>query len=493
MSDLKATVSETKNGFHVEGYEKIEYDFTFIDGVFDIKNSNLADCYSRWGRVLAVTDLNIYNVYGKQMQRYFDHYGLELKIHKTKIGEKAKTIPTFLSIVDSMTEFGIYRKEPVLVVGGGLVTDTAGFACAAYRRNTNFIRVPTTVIGLIDASVSIKVAVNYGNYKNRLGAYHAPIHTFLDFTFLRTLPKAQIRNGFAELIKISSCAHLDTFNLLDKYCEQLIETGFGRTDNAPAEVRKAADTINREGIHEMLKLETPNLHEIGLDRVIAYGHTWSPLHELVPETPLRHGHAISIDMAYSATLANSRGLLSDVEHMRLLNLFSRAGLSMDHHQFDEEILDKGTAAILKTRDGKLRAAVPRPLGSCIFINDLEPKEMHSVLRRHKEIMKQFPRNGEGLEAYVDASDTGYTENHYDESKAIEEAAVTAGNLNGFMNGTNGVSKGVNGHTNGHKDGPEAHTNGELDGVSKIAQQAGFDGAEHGLMNGADGFTNGAKA
>jgi len=147
------------------------------------------------------------------------------------------------------------------------------FACAAYRRNTNFIRVPTTVIGLIDASVSIKVAVNYGNYKNRLGAYHAPIHTFLDFTFLRTLPTAQIRNGFAELIKISTCSHLDTFNLLDKYCEQLIETGFGRTDRASKEVREAADKINKEGIHEMLKLETPNLHEIGLDRVIAYGHT----------------------------------------------------------------------------------------------------------------------------------------------------------------------------------------------------------------------------
>lgn len=129
------------------------------------------------------------------------------------------------------------------------------------------------MIGLIDASVSIKVAVNYGNYKNRLGAYHAPIRTFLDFTFLRTLPTAQIRNGFAELIKISSCAHLPTFDLLDEYCERLISTGFGRADGAPAEVKEAADTINKAGIHEMLKLETPNLHEIGLDRVIAYGHT----------------------------------------------------------------------------------------------------------------------------------------------------------------------------------------------------------------------------
>lgn len=150
---------------------------------------------------------------------------------------------------------------------------SARFACAAYRRNTNYIRIPTTVIGLIDASVSIKVAVNYGRYKNRLGAYHAPMHTFLDFTFLRSLPVAQIRNGFAELIKISSCAHKPTFDLLDRYCEDLIDTAFGRLGDAPKEVSIAADRICRAGIHEMLKLETPNLHEIMLDRVIAYGHT----------------------------------------------------------------------------------------------------------------------------------------------------------------------------------------------------------------------------
>lgn len=110
MSDMKASVSETRTGFRVEGYEKIEYDFTFVDGVFDVENNNLADCYKRWGRVLAVTDLNIYNIYGKRMETYFRHYDLDLKVHKTKIGEKAKTIPTFLSIVDSMNEFGIYRK-----------------------------------------------------------------------------------------------------------------------------------------------------------------------------------------------------------------------------------------------------------------------------------------------------------------------------------------------------------------------------------------------
>lgn len=83
MSDMKASVEPTKKGFSVCGYEKIEYDFEFLDGVFDVNNKQLADCYERWQRCLAVMDLNIYNIYGAQMQKYFDHYNIELKIHKT--------------------------------------------------------------------------------------------------------------------------------------------------------------------------------------------------------------------------------------------------------------------------------------------------------------------------------------------------------------------------------------------------------------------------
>lgn len=211
------------------------------------------------------------------------------------------------------------------------------------------------------------------------------------------------------------------------------------------------------------------------------------MHELVPETPLRHGHAISIDMAYSATLANNRKLLSDEEHHRILTLFSRAGLSMDHPQFDEDILDKGTAAILKTRDGKLRAAVPNPLGSCTFLNDVSAEELNAALRRHKEIMKGYPRNGEGLEAFVDASDTGYTENNQKEAEALEAAAKKAGNLNATMDGDNvvhggKVMNGVNGHAN-------VHVNGHFNGVAEHLAN----GSAKGLTNGVDGFTNGAEA
>lgn len=110
MSDMQATVEETKRGFQVVGYEKIEYGFTFIDNIFDVEKPELADCYKKWGRCLAVMDSNIFEVYGERVQKYFDHYNLDLSVHKTMIGEKAKSLDTFSSIVDSMTTFGIIRK-----------------------------------------------------------------------------------------------------------------------------------------------------------------------------------------------------------------------------------------------------------------------------------------------------------------------------------------------------------------------------------------------
>lgn len=273
MSDMSASVSKTDDGFAVMGYEKLNYDFCIVEGVFDPVHHQLADCYRKWGRVLVVLDKTMKELYGNDIQGYFDRFDLPVTFHAMAVGETAKTVESLLGICDAMTKFGVIRKEPVLVVGGGLVTDVAGFACACYRRNTNFIRIPTTLIGLIDASVSIKVAINYGNYKNRLGAYHAPIRTFLDFAFLKTLPVAQVRNGFAEIIKISSCAHLGTFDLLDRHCEDLIQSQFGRAPGSDPELRKVADVICEDAIYEMLKLETPNLREIMLDRVIAYGHT----------------------------------------------------------------------------------------------------------------------------------------------------------------------------------------------------------------------------
>jgi len=399
MSQPQATFKATDSAFHVEGYEKIDFSLIYVDGIFDTKNAQLANSYQKFGRCLMVIDANVYHLYQQQIHAYFQHYNLELTVFPIIITEPNKSLQTLETIIDAFIDFGLVRKEPVLVVGGGLMTDVAGFACAAYRRNTNYIRVPTTLIGLIDASVAIKVAVNHKKYKNGLGAYHASQQVLLDFSFLRTLPIAQIRNGMAELVKIAVVSNQDVFEWLAQYGKELLYHHFGYLEGSSTQLKEIGHKMTYEAIKTMLELEVPNLHELELDRVIAYGHSWSPTLELAPQVPMYHGHAVNIDMALSATIAEKRGYITTEERNRILDVMNDLGLALDHPLLDNELLWKATQTITLTRDGLQRAAMPRPIGTCYFVNDLSQKELEEALAAHKQLCVNYPYNGEGIETY----------------------------------------------------------------------------------------------
>jgi demethyl-4-deoxygadusol synthase len=398
-ADAETTLTATDTAFHVEAYERIEYSLTLSDGVFDVANTRVADAYRPYGRCLMVVDETVWELYGAQARAYFEHHGIALTPFPIAIAEGDKTMRTAERIIDAFGDFGLVRTEPVLVVGGGLITDVAGFACSIFRRSTNYIRIPTTLIGLIDASVAIKVAVNHGKAKNRLGAFHASQQVILDFAFLATLPTEQIRNGMAELIKIAVVGNAEIFELLEKYGEDLLATGFGFGTGGGPELREVTSRLTYAAIETMLRLETPNLHELDLDRTIAYGHTWSPTLELTPETPFFHGHAINVDMALSATIAERRGYISTGERDRILSLMSRLGLTLDTPYLTPELLAKGTESIIQTRDGLLRAAMPRPIGVSHFVNDLDADELVEGLDAHRALVATYPRGGEGVDMY----------------------------------------------------------------------------------------------
>ncbi len=405
MSGIAATFTATDRAFHVEGYEKIDLSLLYVNGAFQPENTEIADSYRQFGRCLMVVDAAVYGLYGTQIQDYFQHYDIDLTIFPVVIKETDKTLQTVERIIDAFVDFGLVRKEPVLVVGGGLTTDVAGFACSSYRRRTNYIRVPTTLIGLIDASVAIKVAVNHGKLKNRLGAYHASQKVILDFSFLKTLPIDQIRNGMAELIKIAVVGNKKIFEMLEKYGESLLHSHFGHLDGT-VELQEVAHRLTYQAIQSMLALEVPNLHELDLDRVIAYGHTWSPTLELTPAVPMFHGHSVSIDMAFSATVAQQRGYITVIDRDRIIGLMSRLGLAIDSSYLTPELLWKATTSISRTRDGLQRAAAPCPIGDCFFMNDLTRAELDQALTVHRHLCQVYPRHGEGQNMYTSSERDG---------------------------------------------------------------------------------------
>ena len=117
------------------------------------------------------------------------------------------------------------RSEPVLAIGGGVLTDVAGFACALWRRGVPWCRMPTTLLGMVDASVGIKVAINY-HRKNGVGHFFSPTHTFVDNSFLPTVSKADIRSGVGEIMKAALVHDRRLFDLMEQHGEKLIDANF---------------------------------------------------------------------------------------------------------------------------------------------------------------------------------------------------------------------------------------------------------------------------
>jgi len=409
-----ATVGATPDGLFkidVKASTDYEYDYTFVEqkGAFDVNSSYLADRFREYGRCVVVSDARVYDCYGEAMRAYFQAQGMGLEVLPLGIDEEQKSLKTVEEVMVFFADVGLMRRETPLLVGGGLITDICGTACALYRRSTAYVRLPTTLIGMIDAAIAIKVGGNLAEkHKNRIGAFHPHSGVIIDFNLLSTLSEAHVRNGVAELIKISTVEHGEAFELLEKHTEDLIKYKFGYVEGAPAGLKEVGMKIAKMCVQKMLELECPNLLEHDQNRSIAYGHTWSPVYELTPKpVPLHHGHAISIDMCFSATWAAKEGWISESLRDRVHAQFRRAGLSLYHDCFTTEKLHYGTKTIMERRDGDLYAAIPNgQIGKCrfIYLSDFKSRadmdaSLESALDLHRQLVAP-EGGGVGKEPFI---------------------------------------------------------------------------------------------
>merc|ERR1719352_807873 len=209
-------------------------------------------------------------------------------------------------------------------------------------------------------------------------------------------------------MKISTVEHAECFELLEQHSVNLIKYKFGYADDAPKGLREVGLDIAKMCVQKMLELECPNLLEHDQRRAIAYGHTWSPVYELTPKpVPMHHGHAISVDMAFSATWAAQEGWISEALRDRVHAQFRRAGLSLYHECFTTEKLHYGTKTILERRDGDLYAAVPDgQIGKCRYgmVNNFKSRaEMDASLQKALELHRQLMASeggGVGKEPHI---------------------------------------------------------------------------------------------
>ena len=192
-------------------------------------------------------------------------------------------------LLDDLCAYKLRRREPFLAIGGGVLLDIAGMGACLYRRGVPFVRVPTTLLAIVDASVGVKNGVDYccavtdETYKNRVGAFYAPSACLLDPAFISTQDARNICNGFGEIMKLALVRSTDLFEILETHGANLVKARFTETALVPGGV---GDRVIDLSIQIMLEELGPNLWEKTLERCVDYGTSTILKHLLV--FPRRH-------------------------------------------------------------------------------------------------------------------------------------------------------------------------------------------------------------
>jgi 3-dehydroquinate synthetase len=376
--------TDADSAWKVEAVKQVEYHVIAARDLFALKSTQLLDSCSaapltRGDRRLIIIDANVDRIHGDRIRRYFEHHGVDAHFVPMRADETVKEWSSVIRVVDAMNGFGIdRRREPVIAIGGGVLLDVVGFAASVYRRGTPYIRIPTTLIGLVDAGVGVKTGVNYAMGKNRLGTYAPAIATYVDRAFLRTLDDRHLSNGLAEILKMALIKSVDLFELLETYGPRLIADNLQGTSG---ELDTAATQVIAESIHLMLEELQPNLWESCLERCVDYGHTFSPTLEMEALPALLNGEAVGIDMALTSALGFLRGSLGSADLDRILTVMKQLGLPVWNDVLDKTgLLDAALADTVRHRDGRQRLPLPVGIGGHHFANDVTPGEIASALK-----------------------------------------------------------------------------------------------------------------
>lgn len=267
-------------------------------------------------------------------------------------GEGAKTAEVAARIWEEFGRLGLTRSDAVVGIGGGAVTDLAGFLAATWVRGVRVVQVPTSLLGMVDAAVGGKTGINTGAGKNLVGAFHPPAAVLVDTDALAALPEREFRSGLAEVVKCGFIADGAILDLLDA---------------DPSGRRSTAELIER-AVRVKADAVGADLYDTGQREFLNYGHTLGHAIERVEDFGWRHGEAVAVGLVFAAELAGQAGLLSRADVDRHRTLIDAMGLPT-RYAGDWDRLQAVMRVDKKARGASLRFVVLDGLGTPMILTD----------------------------------------------------------------------------------------------------------------------------
>ena len=285
-------------------------------------------------------------------------------------GELAKSFTTISQLWNWLGAAGFTRSDLIVGVGGGAVTDVAGFAAASWLRGVDWIAVPTSVAGMVDAAVGGKTGINSDYGKNLIGAFHSPIAVLVDLNWLNTLSDRDFAAGMAEVIKCGFISENEIISLISN--QSLSEL---RKDRMRViALIEAAVTVKASVVSSDFK-------EGFAREVLNYGHTLGHAVEIHSKYSLRHGEAVAIGLVFAAELANIKGLLSTQLVDKHREFLSSLNLPISYPRAAWSELMPLLALDKKSRGKSLRFVAISAIGATLRMEDVLESELVSAYER----------------------------------------------------------------------------------------------------------------
>lgn len=339
---------------------------------------------------LLVATPTVARLYGAALRDRLAEHGIDYPLMVLPVTEPTKDLSQVEQVAAAAYAQGLDRTSLLVAMGGGVCTDVVSAAAALVRRGIGVVRIPTTLIGQVDAAVGVKCAVNFVGKKSALGSFHPPTAVFIDPAYLETLPLPHLRAGFAEIVKMAVACDAGLLELVERHGTELLASRFGQASPARSEI------VWRAAV-EMLRELEPNLFEDQTyQRRVDFGHVFSPLLEAASGYRVAHGQAVAIDVALTTRIASRLGWLKAEECDRVLRLLVRLGLPIYHPLLTDDLLERAVAESCTHRGGCLNLVVPVAAGRSEFLQHAADLPLE-VLRGARDDLARMDRRVPVLE------------------------------------------------------------------------------------------------
>ena len=371
MENILINFDNYKRTWSVKAELPVSFTIKYSSNIFEYNNYDLL-AYNNSNRRLVVIDKVVYDLYHDHLLSYFDNHKIKLDLLILDSTEENKDWDHTNMILKFFEDNGVLRREPIVAIGGGVLLDIVGFACSIYRRGIPYIKIPTTLLAIVDASVGVKVASNHFNKRNRIGGYYPPIATFLDKKFIQSQKQRDIVNGIAEIYKLAVIKSNNLFVLLEQHYTQLVDEKF-QFGAIPVRVINLAITL-------MIEELAPNLWERKLDRCVDFGHSFSPIIEMKNVSNLFHGEAVALDCIFCSCISKVRGLITDDELKRIVKCAENLNLPIRHLDFENiDLITNALQDTMKHRNGNQFIPAPTGIGQYTILNDVTTEEIKEAI------------------------------------------------------------------------------------------------------------------